>query len=112
MFDWVLDTVFHLFRAKALQSVIAIKSPAEFKITIDDKKASRIRNFNENHAKQIVNKWREAFINLVNDRRRKKNMKTNMLAFSTISFENTINKYTKVDQKKALISSILLVRKT
>ena len=38
-------------------------------------------------------------------------MKTNMLAFSTISFENTINKYTKVDQKKALISSILLVRK-
>ena len=112
MFDWALNKALYLFRAKALQSVIAIKSPAEFKTTIDDKKASRIRNFNEDHAKQIVDKWREAFINLVNKKRQMKIMKTNMLAFSTISFENTINKYTKVDQKKALISSILLVRKT
>lgn len=110
-FDWVLNTALYLFRAKALQSVIAIKSPAEFKATIDDRKASRIRHFNEDHAKQIVDKWRESFINLVNKRRHNKHMKTNMLAFSTISFENTINKYTKVDQKKALISSILLVRK-
>ena len=105
-------TIFTNFSAKAIQSVIQLKSAKDFRKTLpyDKQIAVSTFDFETEHAQSILNTWKKEFTEYVNKANTKGKYRSKMLAFSRTSFQGLIDDFSHINKKNCYVGLACTVR--
>ncbi|XP_057299103.1 protein patched homolog 1-like isoform X1 [Hydractinia symbiolongicarpus] len=91
--------------AAAFQTIIQVTNAEYF---AKSEKAQSIPNFSMEKAKSIIDAWKLKFTELVNREGQRKKLRSRMIAFSTASFQDVIDRFTRINTKSVAVGFVIV----